>query len=160
MDYNQHHHHIADSSMEFLAAGKRLPPGLQVTRLAAHPPQSNHEQQSQQTGPSVEVPGDEIGSRFEPVEPRSRDVRSECKCNHTDDRCHHPVTSCLVVLQGSGPLSAPQKQALLPPAALSDEQPDEGECCDWVQQQYCRADRVHESCCGCDALSSLYRRLA
>jgi len=66
----------------------------------------------------------------------------------------------LVILQGSDPLCAPQKQTLLPPAALSDEHPDEGQCCDWVQQQYCGDDVVHESCCGCDALSPLYERLA
>ena len=108
----------------------------------------------------MEVTGGEIGCRFEAFEPSSHYVRSECECNHADDRCHHPITSCLVILQRSGPLCAPQKQTLLPPAALSDEHPDEGERCDWVQQQHCRVEVVHESCCGCDALSSLYERLA
>ena len=108
MDCHQHHHHIADSPMKFLAVSERFLLGLQVACLTTRPPQSNHEQKSEQTGPSMEVTGDEVGCRFEAFESGSRDVRSECECNHTDDRCHHPVTGCLVNIQGSGPLCASQ----------------------------------------------------
>ena len=160
MDCHQHHHHIADSTMELLAVGERLSPGLQIARRTANSPQGNHEQQPQQAGPSMEVSGDEVSGHLESVEACSCDVSSKCKCNYTDDRCHHLVTGCLVTLQGCGSLCPSKKQVLLPPATLSDEYPDEGKCCDWVQQQHCGADGVHESCCGCDALSSLYELLA
>ena len=108
MDCHQHHHHIADSPMKFLAVSERFLLGLQIACLATRPPQGNHEQKSEQPGPSMEVSGNEVGCRFETFESGSHDVRSECECDHTDDRRHHPVTSCLMGIQSSGPLCAPQ----------------------------------------------------
>ena len=108
MDCHQQHHHIADSPMNFLAMSERFLMDLQIACLTTRSPQGNHEQKSEQPGPSMEMSGNEVGCHFKAFKTGSRDVRSECECNHTDDRCHHPVAGCLVGIQGGDPLCAPQ----------------------------------------------------
>ena len=51
----------------------------------------------------MEVTGDEVGRRIQPLETRSRDVCCEGKGDYSDDICHRLVTARLVVSQGRLP---------------------------------------------------------